>query len=425
MFAAGGNLKRISSTPVDGSTLQPLHPVWSRTIYAAGMMAGTFAKRRGLRRWRSVATRIFVQAICACAAGFPLTAQGTRAIYGLVTDSAGLPISGARISIAGASLQATTGPDGAFTLQAAPVTMITIEAKRLGYSPARTNVEPGSAQRVRISMTALPTMLSPVMIRSEKGRFTGRLAGYYQRLQRKGQGKFITREQIDRKTFLSLSQLLKSIPGIAAYPLLSGGSAVRMRGNSCRPLVLIDGTPMPAAEVDLDAFPVSTLHGIELYSGGTTPPGDLIINSSANTCGTIALWSRGRDTDPPVPEPRRSYDLDRMVELLKVFPANQVDQPARPIDSAALAVAYPQDLLAANVSGSVTAEFVVDTAGGVESESFSIVSSTNEGFSVAVAASARKFRYTPALKEGRKVRQAVQQPFSFVTGPRKTTNNSK
>ena len=45
-----------------------------------------------------------------------------------------------------------------------------------------------------------------------------------------------------------------------------------MRGRTCWPLVWIDGTPMPAGEVDLDAFSPSTIQGIELYLGSTTAP---------------------------------------------------------------------------------------------------------------------------------------------------------
>jgi TonB family protein len=274
-------------------------------------------------------------------------------------------------------------------------------------------------------MSALPRTLRPVLVQANQVEYKGRLAGYYQRLQRRSGGYFISREEIDRNSSRALSQLLRSVPGISAFPIRSGGSAVRMRGRGCRPLVWLDGIPLPAGEVDLDAFPTSTIHGIELYPGSTTTPPDYTANAGLSSCGTIMLWSRGADTDPPRTRPAKAVDLDRLVQSMSVFSADQVDKPAQLMTLESLTVTYPPELFAGGVGGSVLVEFVVDTAGKIERGTYSVVSSSHALFTAAVAQALESAAYTPALKNGRAVRQAVQQPFNFDPGPRKAAQRMR
>lgn len=78
---------------------------------------------------------------------------------------------------------------------------------------------------------------------------------------------------------------------------------------------------------------------------------------------------------------------------------------------------YPSLLQNAGVEGDVRAQFVVDTLGHVEPTSVRILESTHEGFSQAVRNALVRARFVPAEAGGRKVRQLVEQPFSFkLTG---------
>ena len=76
--------------------------------------------------------------------------------------------------------------------------------------------------------------------------------------------------------------------------------------------------------------------------------------------------------------------------------------------------AYPEVLRSSGIRGSVAAEFVVDTAGHVEPDSFDILSADNDLFSAAVRAAVLRTRFRPAEAGGRHVRQLVQESFSFV-----------
>jgi TonB family protein len=58
-------------------------------------------------------------------------------------------------------------------------------------------------------------------------------------------------------------------------------------------------------------------------------------------------------------------------------------------------------------------EFVVDTAGHVEDETFGVVSSPHLLFSHAVYEAVAGATFSPARRQGRPVRQIVQMQFRF------------
>ena len=94
------------------------------------------------------------------------------------------------------------------------------------------------------------------------------------------------------------------------------------------------------------------------------------------------------------------------------YTESQVQEVAEPMAGSA-APAYPAALEQARVEGRVLAEFVVDTAGRVEADSFHALESTNAVFTEAVAAALAGLRYRPATIGGKPVRQIVRQPFVF------------
>jgi hypothetical protein len=350
---------------------------------------------------------------------------GSMPLNGTVLDAVGIPIGGANVSILGVQGSAITDDRGHFRVMIPGVGQQKISVRRLGFQPVISEINVIAGQSVRdvtLRMQPAPSMLNPVVVSATRGAYSGRLAGYYQRLERKSAGYFIPRDEIDRKSYRNLSQLLRNVPGINAFPLRTGGSTVRIRERQCRPLVWLDGVPMPAGEVDLDAFPVSTLHGIEVYSGSNSTPQDFA-TSGSTACGSILLWSRGRDTDPLERRAREPMDLENLVAAQKVFSADQVDQRVSLVDPNALAVMFPAELIGDGLNGSVLMQYVVNEKGAIEPETISIVSSSHPLFSAAAALALKSATYHPAMKGGNAVRQVVLQPFNFV--PRGGKNTSQ
>jgi len=75
---------------------------------------------------------------------------------------------------------------------------------------------------------------------------------------------------------------------------------------------------------------------------------------------------------------------------------------------------YPDMLRSANVEGEVLAQFVVDTTGRAEMSTFKVLKSSHELFTQAVRNVLPQMRFYPAEIGGRKVKQMVQQPFTFA-----------
>jgi protein TonB len=62
----------------------------------------------------------------------------------------------------------------------------------------------------------------------------------------------------------------------------------------------------------------------------------------------------------------------------------------------------------------VIARFIVDTLGRVEGSSIAMVESSHALFAEAVRSALLRQRFVPAETGGRRVRQLVLQPFSFI-----------
>jgi hypothetical protein len=81
------------------------------------------------------------------------------------------------------------------------------------------------------------------------------------------------------------------------------------------------------------------------------------------------------------------------------------------------APAYPLDLLTKHIEGAVRARYVVDTTGFADTTSLEILDSTNPGFVSAVRDALPYMRFSPAKIGSHKVRQLVQQSFTFRIAP--------
>ncbi|GDX87526.1 hypothetical protein LBMAG44_14390 [Gemmatimonadota bacterium] len=75
---------------------------------------------------------------------------------------------------------------------------------------------------------------------------------------------------------------------------------------------------------------------------------------------------------------------------------------------------FPDILKSAGVEGEVLAQFVVDTTGHVEINSFKVLKTSHELFAASVRSALPGMRFIPAEVGQKRVRQLVQQPFVFA-----------
>ena len=364
---------------------------------------------------RSLLASLALLASLEAQAQLPAATDPARgSITGIVSDSADVGIVGATVTLVGGATIGVSASDGGFRLGAIPAGAHTLVARRIGFRPDTlvVTVPADTVIAVRIRLISTAQQIAPVIIASGRPRYTGRLAGFNERRDR-GAGRFFTAADIDARQPRLVSDLLRMVPGVR-MGTANGQNIVTFRGRTCPPLVWLDGAPATAGYLDVDLFAPSTLAGIEIYSGQATVPAAFTWMRGKSNCGVIALWTRLPERRGKQPAMLSVSEIEALVQSAELFTADSVDTPAAPEPSHPVTPVFPDSLLRAAVGGRVVAEFVVDVSGEPNMSTFSAVQSTHAMFTEAVRNAISAARFTPAWRNGQRVRQLVQLPFSFT-----------
>jgi periplasmic protein TonB len=97
-----------------------------------------------------------------------------------------------------------------------------------------------------------------------------------------------------------------------------------------------------------------------------------------------------------------------------IYTEGQLDDPVQPISIPT--PRYPPVLQSAGIAGSVDLQYVVDTTGHAEPNSFKVMKSTHPAFAEPAKEAILKGVFKPAKFKGQPVRQLVQQRISFKVG---------
>jgi len=97
-----------------------------------------------------------------------------------------------------------------------------------------------------------------------------------------------------------------------------------------------------------------------------------------------------------------------------VYTEGQLDDPVQPISIPT--PRYPPVLQSAGIAGSVDLQYVVDTTGHAEPNSFKVMKATHPAFAEPAKEAIVKGVFKPARFKGQPVRQLVQQRISFKVG---------
>jgi hypothetical protein len=152
----------------------------------------------------------------------------------------------------------------------------------------------------------------------------------------------------------------------------------------------------------------TTVHYITLAQGPGSGPGP----SATDARQPITIPERSRlagnehvdsATTPPA---AGESNADSVFTILEVDSA-----VVRSATSAA--PAYPLDLLEKHVEGFVLARYIVDTTGFADVGSLEVLKATHPGFVQAVRDALPYMRFSSAKIGAQKVRQLVEQPFTF------------
>lgn len=268
------------------------------------MIRTTARPERSSARYASPLSRVaFASAcrpvVCTTAAGvLVLVLAGSaraQTIAGVVRDAGtGDPLVAVQLtaidSTGAARASALTDSLGMFRLAGMGAGTFTLEAERIGAETTTTQaVVLNVNERLQVDIPLRPEAieLQQIVVR-ERRRLSGRLAEYYDRLERGGStgfGHFITRDQLDRIPYLSSH--LRMTPGVWVNGF-GHQLSITMRGTfgRCPPAVFLDGLPITAEEIDI--ITPDQLEGVEIYRGMHVP----VRYASRSNCGAILLWSR-------------------------------------------------------------------------------------------------------------------------------------
>lgn len=223
----------------------------------------------------------------------PLHAQHTT-IRGTVVDSAGRPIQHADVGIVVHRKLTRTDSEGRFSINKIPAGDVELSVRRLTYEPQRIQLKLTSdVDTLRITLVAHPALLRPIEVAASEMRLRENIEDFYRRLTR-GVGQYVSRDDIEKRWGGKPSDMLRNTSGIR-FVKVPAGRGVRFPNTSivrrdCPPMIWIDGQKAPGLEID--EVPLGDVEGMELYNGPATTPMQFSQVTSANTCGTIVIWSR-------------------------------------------------------------------------------------------------------------------------------------
>jgi hypothetical protein len=238
------------------------------------------------------------QALVDPSAVAPMSASDGGTLAGVVHDSTGAPVHGARVTVSGVAHEWRTGADGKFVARGIPPGTRVASISALGYVPERRMVDlaPRDSAFLNLPVTRLITILGAVTVR-ERERFNAIKSELDQR-RRAGWG------------YMADSAALEKLPSVAAafnFPRVhiykQGGAdwkiymtsgvltmpqGGRGGGTDCFPTIWIDGA-ISDIEI-LNALTKEEIGLIEVYTSAASAP--LQYSGTRTNCGIVLVWRK-------------------------------------------------------------------------------------------------------------------------------------
>jgi hypothetical protein len=227
----------------------------------------------------------------------------TATLEGTVKNIDGTPISDARVFVRGSRAVVRTSASGSFSLTGLPLGTQVVEVAAIGYAGGRQAVElkPGGPARTELVIAKSVQTLPTLEVVGKIGAGAD-VSTFLQRAQR-GQGHFITEEDIEKRGAIQFEDIMRTVPGIMVVPVgqgyrvYSSRGAVNMQGD-CAMTYFVDGAYFPFDATSAEPFPVAPMEimGIEVYAGAAQVPAEF--QRLASSCGAIVIWTKRGGAGP-------------------------------------------------------------------------------------------------------------------------------
>jgi hypothetical protein len=206
-----------------------------------------------------------------------------------------------------------TDENGRVSIGAGKKQTLTIEVRRIGYTPYYGKVDfPDTAVTIPIVLPNIAQQLSSVKVTADKTKSPLERSGFYRRWLDAQKGvtsaAFIGPEEIEKRNESRVSVVLGAVNGIRITRTSNGNNVVVSGGSSCGMAIIIDGRQVcpnagcrvldtSAGMTDLNSVLIdqvvdlTSVAGIEVYRRGGNMPSDFHVDGE---CGAVAIWTGSR-----------------------------------------------------------------------------------------------------------------------------------
>jgi hypothetical protein len=249
---------------------------------------------------------IFLILLLSSASEAQQRAKAPPAIAGELTDSSGRPIPFAYVFVDGLGTTIANS-EGQFRFaQPVSATYVKIGVRRIGFQRLDTLVQMNAEvqSRLRFVLRSIANELNPVVVNEKGSGYDDYLdrAGYYQRMARNVDGTFISARDIEKRSPLTVTALMRDVSGTRVVSRGGRGGKndfVVGRGGTCALGLVVDGL-----RVEINNPPIEA-----------TQPRITSIIGSRQVAATESR--RGLPTDPSLDE----MVNPSMVAAIEVYPS--------------------------------------------------------------------------------------------------------
>lgn len=215
------------------------------------------------------------------------------AVSGTVKDSLGNLLPNVEVTALKSAKSVRTDTAGNFVIGGLQPGPTDISVRRLSYSPVLLSIEipTDDTTDVEITLGVVAQRLTGVVVQADANRI--RQLVDFENRRKQGIGHFITRDEIEKRQPLLLSDMMRTIPGAVLVPIGNGQVALRFSRNgsrNCPPQYYVDG--MEIFAFNLDEMTPGDVEGIEIYAGAAGLPAQFNRLRTTLTCGTVVIWTR-------------------------------------------------------------------------------------------------------------------------------------
>jgi hypothetical protein len=219
--------------------------------------------------------------------------SGPATLTGKVINAGGVPIGGALVTVQGGMSSGKTAPDGSFTLTGVPLGTQAVLARHVGYLPVERYVDlsTNGPNTLTIRLSQSQARLTPIEVRAKLPSELKTVG--FERRRKRGLGRFMTEDEIEKAQPTYTSDLLRRINGLHVIGSGTDVHVLSSRGEGCV-RYLIDRNnldPNDGMEIDEMIGPHDIV-AIEFYQANDVPME--LMNGRNTGCALVVVWTRAQ-----------------------------------------------------------------------------------------------------------------------------------